>query len=175
MRHEADFFPKGTRILYIAPMHGIRRYLMSLPGTTYLGADLESSLAEAHFDLQDIPYPANSFDFCICSHTIAHIPDDLQALSELHRVLSPDGRLLVLERIYDRPQTYQHPQALSAAERLQHYEQADRWRIYGHDFAERLSSTGFKVSIEYPAGDWPSKQLTQEGIDPKEGIFIAMR
>lgn len=154
-------------------MRGIRQYLKSLPGVEYLGADLESALAEEHFDLQNIPHSDSSFDFCICSHTLAHIPDDLKALRELRRVLSPNGRLLVMERIHDRPDTYQNDQARNSADRLLHYQQADRHRIYGKDFSKRLASAGFDVRVEYPAANWHEDRLLKEGIDPEEGVFIA--
>ncbi len=143
--NEKSLFPKGTRVLYIAPMHGIRNYLKSLEGVEYIGADLESALAEMHFDLQEIPLEDNSYDFCICSHTLAHIPDDIKALQELRRVLSPDGKLIVMERLYDRKETYQNPNVRTKADRLEHYEQDDRWRIYGQDFIQRLSSVGFEA------------------------------
>ncbi len=170
--YEKSLFPKGTRVLYIAPMRGIRNYFKSLGGVEYIGADLESALAEMHFDLQEIPLPDNSHDFCICSHTLAHIPDDIKALQELRRVLVPDGKLIVMERLYDRRETYQNPNVRTRAERLEHYEQDDRWRIYGQDFIQRLSAVGFEVEeLDYVKTiDDSTKE--KYGFNPIDRLYI---
>lgn len=44
-------------------------------------------------DAQSIPYPDESFDAVIANHMLYHVPNRLQALSEIRRVLKPGGRL----------------------------------------------------------------------------------
>ena len=168
---EHEFFTGGTRVLYIAPMHGIRNYFKQLPQVKYLGADLDSSLAEVHFNLEDIPYPDGSFDFCICSHTLAHVKDDKKALEELHRVLSPHGIMLVLDRIYDIPRTKDLDQELTRDERLDVYKQVDRWRIYGQDFGEYLASFGFSVEEIAFGETMDDGQLDREVIDVGDVVY----
>ncbi len=174
-KYQEKILPSGTRVLYIAPMAGIRDYFKSIPGINYLGADLDSSFADVHFDLQDAPYPDGSFDFSICSHTLAHIPDDIKALSELYRLLSPGGMLLVMERLYDRPDTYQNDSVKTEEERLRHYEQEDRWRIYGKDFKERLASVGFEVEVSEFGKEISEEDALRFGIDREEVIFVCRK
>ncbi len=173
--NETHLFKGKPRLLYVAPMIGIRNYLKSVTNIEYLGADLESALAEAHFDLQEIPEEYSNFDFIICSHTLAHIPNDRKAVSEIHRVLNPGGRLIIMERIYDREKTLEVEGITTEEERLKVYEQADRWRIYGRDFAERISSHGFTVSEISYGNSLSEEKLNTEGIDPKENIFICIK
>jgi SAM-dependent methyltransferase len=45
-------------------------------------------------DLQAIPFPDNTFDVVMANHVLYHVPDLDLALSEIHRVLRPDGVLL---------------------------------------------------------------------------------
>lgn len=168
---EKEFFPKGARVLYIAPMHGIRKYFKEMSQVKYLGADLDSSLADVHFDLEDIPYPDGSFDFCICSHTLAHVRNDKNALKELHRVLSPEGRMLVLDRIYDIPTTKDMNEDMSQKERLDVYKQVDRWRIYGQDFGKYLASFGFSVDELAFGETMDDVQLKKEVIDVGDVIY----
>ncbi|MEZ5143032.1 MAG: methyltransferase domain-containing protein [Acidimicrobiales bacterium] len=46
-------------------------------------------------DATRLPYPDATFDKAIASEVMEHIPDDLGALDELHRVLKPGGTLAV--------------------------------------------------------------------------------
>jgi len=43
----------------------------------------------------EIPFPANHFDFVISSEVIEHTPDPVKAIMEMHRVLKPDGTMVV--------------------------------------------------------------------------------
>ena len=57
-----------------------------------------TNVAEAEFhegDAQSLPYADNSFDAVVCGFGIIHVPDPQQALSEMHRVLKPAGRIAV--------------------------------------------------------------------------------
>jgi ubiquinone/menaquinone biosynthesis C-methylase UbiE len=53
-------------------------------------------------DALDLPFPDGSFDTAVTSCTMCSVPDPLRALRELHRVLRPDGRLLMFEHVRSR-------------------------------------------------------------------------
>ncbi|MBL0422822.1 methyltransferase domain-containing protein [Ramlibacter sp. AW1] len=44
-----------------------------------------------------MPFASDSFDTVVCTWTLCSIPDPAAALAEMHRVLRPDGRLLLAE------------------------------------------------------------------------------
>jgi SAM-dependent methyltransferase len=44
-------------------------------------------------DAQAIPFAGGRFDAVVANHMLYHVPDRHKALSELHRVLKPGGRL----------------------------------------------------------------------------------
>lgn len=46
-------------------------------------------------DIQDIPYEDESFDIIIARHMLYHVPDIDKALSEVKRVLKPNGKFYV--------------------------------------------------------------------------------
>ncbi len=52
-------------------------------------------LQEASIDL--LPYPENSFDCATLSFGIRNVPDVKACLKEIHRVLTKDGKALILE------------------------------------------------------------------------------
>jgi SAM-dependent methyltransferase len=45
--------------------------------------------------LTSLPFKDNSFDCCLCSEVVEHIEEDTVAISELARVLRPNGILLI--------------------------------------------------------------------------------
>lgn len=45
--------------------------------------------------IEEMPFDDASFDLALALDVIEHVPDDLQALSELYRILRPGGSLLV--------------------------------------------------------------------------------
>jgi ubiquinone/menaquinone biosynthesis C-methylase UbiE len=50
-------------------------------------------------DAQSLPFPDASFDTAVCTLSLCSIPDDRAALVEMHRVLRPHGRLVLLDHI----------------------------------------------------------------------------
>lgn len=112
----------------------------------YTTADLESPLADLHFDVQCIPLPDASFDVLICNHLLEHVADDRRALSEFFRVLRPGGwGILLSARRPSRAATFEDDSIVDPAERTRIFGQYDHRRIYGRDYAERLRAAGFEV------------------------------
>src|SRR5262249_2010762 len=80
--------------------------LESLPGVSRIeNIDIAASsrVAILHPDsrnrfirgsLTSLPYPDRTFDSCLCSEVIEHIPNHERAVQELARVLRPGGLLL---------------------------------------------------------------------------------
>jgi SAM-dependent methyltransferase len=109
-----DYYPT-----YLAKIETVRAWLDSLPaGTRVLDAgcgegvlvdEYASRLAIEGLDenyssarvrvgsLMALPYPDASFDRALCLDVLEHLTFDQQprALAELHRILKPDGELLV--------------------------------------------------------------------------------
>jgi len=48
-------------------------------------------------DVDNIPWPDNSFDLLVCNASFHHYPDPQRSLQEMNRVLKPQGRLLMGE------------------------------------------------------------------------------
>ena len=50
-----------------------------------------------HGDAASLPYPADSFDFIVCRAAFKNFSDPVAALREMHRVLRPGGKALVID------------------------------------------------------------------------------
>lgn len=55
--------------------------------------DLGAHRADLQIDLQAMALPDESLDVILTPHVLEHVPDTARALSELHRVLAPKGRV----------------------------------------------------------------------------------
>jgi ubiquinone/menaquinone biosynthesis C-methylase UbiE len=53
-------------------------------------------------DSQRLPFRDDSFDVVTCAHSFHHYPDQARVVREMHRVLRPGGRLMILDGDRDR-------------------------------------------------------------------------
>lgn len=156
LRQRTDLFSQYPRLLHIAPEVCLRRRLRAHyaghPGL-YLTADLESPLADMHFDVQHIPLADGFAQVVICNHILEHVEDDRQALRELLRILKPGGwGILLSPQDRSRAETFEDDTITDPAERTRIFGQYDHRRIYGRDYADRLRSVGFEVAeIDFAA------------------------
>lgn len=58
---------------------------------------LQADLRQA--DAQELPFPDGSFDTVLCTLALCCIPDDRAAIAEMHRVLRPGGRLILMDHV----------------------------------------------------------------------------
>ena len=54
-------------------------------------------------DSQRLPFASNTFDVVTSSHSFHHYPHQDQAVAEMHRVLRPGGRLMIIDGYRDAP------------------------------------------------------------------------
>lgn len=137
-------------LLHVAPevslMRKLRRAYRAVTAR-YVTADLESPLADMHFDIQHIPLSDGSFDAVICNHIMEHVEDDRRAMRELHRILRAGGWGIILVPVdYAREATFEDDTVTDPAERTRIFGQYDHRRIYGRDYADRLREAGFEVA-----------------------------
>ncbi|MBR5483766.1 MAG: methyltransferase domain-containing protein [Alistipes sp.] len=137
------------RLLHVAPEVALMRKFSKIYASQpekYVTADLESPLADMHFDIQHIPLEDESFDAVICNHILEHVEDDHQAMREILRILRKGGWGVILSPIdMQREETFEDDTITDEAERTRIFGQYDHRRIYGRDYAKRLEKAGFEV------------------------------
>ena len=142
------------KMLHIAPEVALMRRFRKMyarEAERYVTADLESPLADIHFDVQQIPLEDESFDVVICNHILEHVEDDGKALSEIFRVMKREGWGVILSPIDpSREFTFEDDSITDPDERTRIFGQYDHRRIYGRDYAQRLERVGFEAyEIDY--------------------------
>ena len=127
----------------------------------YITADLESPLADMHFDVQSIPMEDNSVDIIICNHLLEHVESDHKALTEMYRIMRSGGMGVMLAPIdYSRETTFEDDTITDPKQRAELFGQYDHRRVYGKDYIERLRAAGFEAEeIDYAAEFSESEQI----------------
>ncbi|NKE63963.1 methyltransferase domain-containing protein [Lentzea sp. PSKA42] len=62
-------------------------------------AELQRPIDLREGDAQALPFPDASFDTVVCTLGLCGVPDERKAIAEMHRVLRPGGKLLLLDHI----------------------------------------------------------------------------
>ncbi len=146
LQQRSPLFTEKVALLHIAPEQCFHERFRKMSNITYTTGDLESPLAQHHFDLHEVPFADNSFDAVICNHVMEHVDNDLRCMQELYRVLKPGGWAIMQVPVdYNRASTYEDASITTPEEREKHFWQKDHVRLYGRDYPERLAAAGFTV------------------------------
>ena len=175
---ETNLLSEFPRVLHIAPevclMRHLKEHYREHPGQ-YLTADLESPLADLHFDIQQIPLEADFADVILCNHILEHVEDDRKALRELYRIMRPGGWGILLSPIdYTREETFEDDSITDPAERTRVFGQYDHRRIYGRDYADRLRSAGFEVADIDFSSALPAEERQRYAL-PEDHIYVVYK
>jgi len=174
--HSSFFTDKNLSVLHIAPEQCFINRFKKQPNLSYLTADLESPIADLHFDLHEIPLESDRFDVVFCNHVMEHVANPIQCMKELFRVMRPGGwAILQVPQDMTRDTTYEDASIVLPEEREKHFWQKDHVRLFGRDYPDYLRKAGFTVE-EF----WLKDHLDQEifnryRISEEEVLYIAKK
>lgn len=122
-------------------------------------------------DVTNLTFADNSFDIVLSNHVMEHIEDENRFLSELLRVLKPNGVIyLTFPLDFTRAETFEDKNINTPEDRLKYYGQADHVRIYGRDILDKLKHN-YGAEIKF-AEDVEIKHLKKLKIPKREFVVI---
>lgn len=167
---------KEQKILHIAPEKFLSTKLLQLDFEEYTCGDLfvngySYPTYVQTVDIEKMPFECNHYDWVICNHVLEHVEDDKEAMKEIFRVLKKGGKAILQVPIaLNLATTFENPSIISPKEREQKFGQFDHYRLYGRDYVERLSNSGFavkKINI--------SEKYAHYGVQKKEDLYICTK
>lgn len=172
---------KPVRLLHVAPDYGLYVWLSEQPLLTYVGSDIDADRYRhvdnmKSADLTNLPFDSDVFDIVVCSHVLEHVPDDMAAMREIHRVLRPAGEALLLVPLaLDGNGTDEDPTVVQASERERRFGQWDHVRLYGkEDFVARCERAGFAVTLYDAFQDDPA-EAGRLHLNPLEHLPVGVK
>jgi len=87
------YYPPGVDVTAIDISPGM------LKRASTRAASLGCNVELMEMDVQFLGFPDRSFDIVFATFVFCSVPDPVQGLRELHRVVKPDGRLLLMEHM----------------------------------------------------------------------------
>lgn len=111
---------RPVRVLDVGCGTGVfaSRVRQALPSARVWGIDLVSDMLQkgslrwrqhagavqpVQGDSERLPFADSSFDFITCANSFHHYPHQDRAVAEMHRVLKPGGRLMIIDGYRDAP------------------------------------------------------------------------
>jgi SAM-dependent methyltransferase len=173
LENRTSFFSENINVLHFAPENCLGDILAHAPNLHYVSADLELPSVMVKTDITELSFPNSCFDVLLCVHVLEHIPNDIEAIKELFRVLKPGGWAIVHVPIdKKRKTTFEDSQIVSSAQREIAFGQHDHVRLYGLDYKDRLEKVGFLVKIDQYVKDLPVETVERCGLDYEEDIYL---
>jgi ubiquinone/menaquinone biosynthesis C-methylase UbiE len=112
VRQVSEMFPAGGRILEVAPGPGSLAIELAKLKYQVVGLDISKSFVEMaqtkarqagvtaefrHGNASDMPFDADTFDFIVCRAAFKNFTEPVEAIREMHRVLKPGGKALIID------------------------------------------------------------------------------
>lgn len=92
-------------------------------------------------DVEDLPYRDDTFDIITCSHSFHHYPDKEKAMSEMFRVLRPNGRLMIIDGCRD---TWLGKMIFDIVGKIERHV----YHLFGNEFRELFRKIGFNNIVQ---------------------------
>ncbi len=173
LRHLAPVITTSRQLLEFAPQPQVRRVLADIaPHLRVVGTDLmDARWIDFLADGCHLPLRSRSIDAIISFHVLEHIPDDVQAMREITRVLS-DGGVFIMQVPYRPTALTDEDPSAPEEERVRRFGQHDHVRWYGTDLNDRLAISG--LNIRYRTADqvFTAAELQRYNVPPGDPIWI---
>lgn len=136
------------KVIHFAPEQFLKELIPSR-ASLYKTADICDQRVDFNtVDVTNMPYMASDFfDTIIICDVLEHVPNDKNALSELHRILKPGGCAIITVPQQDHVvETLDDPTITDPIERERTFGYYSHLRFYGSDFQTLLENSGFSVT-----------------------------
>lgn len=158
----SDMSTTNLKILHFAPEPFFREYFSKQFGQ-YESADSNMKGVDHNIDLQQLPFDDESYDFVFASHVLEHIPDDEKAISEIRRILKPNGIAIlpvpiVAEKTIEYPEPNPHEGYHVRAPGIDYFERYECHFSRVDRFSSDSLPEKYQLFVFENRSQWPTKK-----------------
>lgn len=176
LKERTGFHRDHLSVLHLGPEIFLKQAFSRMPNLRYTTADLKRSAVDLRLDIMSMPFGRDTFDVVMASHILEHVENDRAALREILRILRPGGfAFLQVPLDPARATTLEDPSIRLPLDRLHAYLQEDHVRLYGRDYADRVSQCGFVVRSENPAAELSAQEVARYGLWPSDDLIFGYK
>ena len=142
------------KLLHFAPEKCMYDFFSNKENIDYFPVDLNAENfgveMRGNENMESISYDNDTFDIIYHCHVLEHVPKDITAMSELYRVLKPNGFCVILVPInFSLTETLEKEEYNTPELREKYYGQHDHLRYYAMDIVDKLEYVGFHVETVF--------------------------
>ena len=151
------------RILHFAPEPFFQEYFSKRFGQ-YESADINMKGVDHQVDLQQLPFNDESYDFVFASHVLEHVPDDEKAISEIRRILKPNGIAvlpvpIIAKRTIEYPEPNPHEAYHVRAPGFDYFTRYERHFSKVERFNSDSLPAKYQLFIFEDRSEWPTLEM----------------
>jgi len=185
-RHLFMFFDKinfweqlpNSQILHFAPEKNLSEKIEFLDPIKYIKADFNPTQKDIkRIDATAISYENDTFDLVICNHVLEHITNYLAAISEIYRVLKPNG-IAILQTPYSKilSKNFEDENINTDSLRDFFYGEMDHYRIFSEQhFLNDLKNVGFNLKVIQHKELFDDKTSFYYGVSNNEDLIQVIK
>lgn len=149
-------------MLHFAPEPFLKGFFANRFGI-YETADLCMPDVDYQVDLQDLSFADQSYDFVFASHVLEHVSDDIKAISEIRRILKPNGiAILPVPLVAETTIEYPEPNPLEdyhvRAPGLDYFDRYEPYFSKIDKISSDLLPSKHQLYIYEDRSQWPTKE-----------------
>lgn len=165
------------KILDFSPSKPFDDYMRWNKSFDYTTADGLLDTYDIKADVQNMfNIDSNTYDGVICSHVLEHVPDDVQAMKEIYRVLKPGGWAILMAPVnLTRTEIDEDFTITDIAERWRRFGQDDHLRVYSKKgYMDRIRESGFKL-LELDKEYFGEYEMQRCGVTNKSVLYLGIK
>ncbi len=163
---EEGLLESSENVLHFSPDRALEAKLHEYAkedGLDYCTTDLSDDGTDVVADIREMPFEESSFSLVICSHVLEHVPDDVEAMEEVYRILEPGGEAVFMVPIHGQ-ETFEDIGVEDRNERKKIFGHPEHVRICGEDYFERFKEAGFSVDVFQYAKEFSEEEIERFGL-----------
>jgi len=151
------------KMLHFAPEPFFRDFFLRRFGQ-YESADIDMEGVNHKVDLQKLPFSDESYDFVFASHVLEHIHNDENAISEIRRILKPNGIAILpvpifVEKTIEYPEPNPNESSHIRAPGMDYFERYQRHFSKVDIFRSDKLPNKYQLFVYEDRSQWPTKEF----------------